>query len=52
MIDLCVGPHIPDTGRIKALMITKVLERTSAIVMLDAMILTLAVYLRGLFSRT
>ena len=24
MVDLCVGPHIPHTGRIKAFMITKV----------------------------
>lgn len=24
MIDLCAGPHIPHTGRIKAFMITKV----------------------------
>lgn len=24
MVDLCVGPHIPHTGKIKALMITKV----------------------------
>ncbi len=24
MIDLCVGPHIPHTGRIKAFMVTKV----------------------------
>ena len=24
MIDLCLGPHIPNTGRIKAMMITKV----------------------------
>ena len=26
MIDLCLGPHIPHTGRIKSLMITKVRE--------------------------
>lgn len=26
MIDLCVGPHIPHTGRIKAFMLTKVLR--------------------------
>lgn len=25
MIDLCVGPHIPHTGKIKAFMVTKVL---------------------------
>ena len=24
MIDLCVGPHIPHTGKIKAFMVTKV----------------------------
>jgi hypothetical protein len=24
MVDLCVGPHIPHTGKIKAFMITKV----------------------------
>lgn len=24
MIDLCVGPHIPHTGRIKSMAITKV----------------------------
>jgi threonyl-tRNA synthetase len=24
MVDLCVGPHIPHTGRIKAMMVTKV----------------------------
>lgn len=24
MVDLCVGPHIPDTGKIKAFMVTKV----------------------------
>ena len=24
MVDLCVGPHIPHTGRIKAFMVTKV----------------------------
>lgn len=24
MIDLCMGPHIPNTGKIKAAMITKV----------------------------
>ena len=24
MIDLCMGPHIPNTGKIKAMMITKV----------------------------
>lgn len=24
MVDLCVGPHIPNTGKIKALMVTKV----------------------------
>jgi threonyl-tRNA synthetase len=24
MIDLCVGPHVPHTGRIKAFMVTKV----------------------------
>lgn len=24
LIDLCLGPHVPDTGRIKAMMITKV----------------------------
>lgn len=24
MIDLCIGPHIPHTGRIKAFMVTKV----------------------------
>lgn len=23
MIDLCVGPHIPDTGRIEAMKVTK-----------------------------
>jgi len=26
-IDLCAGPHIPHTGKIKALMITKVKTR-------------------------
>lgn len=24
MVDLCVGPHIPNTGKIKAFMVTKV----------------------------
>ena len=24
MIDLCIGPHIPHTGKIKAFMVTKV----------------------------
>ena len=24
MVDLCVGPHIPHTGKIKAFMVTKV----------------------------
>lgn len=24
MIDLCMGPHIPNTGKIKAMMVTKV----------------------------
>jgi len=24
MIDLCLGPHVPHTGRIKAFMVTKV----------------------------
>ena len=24
MVDLCVGPHVPHTGRIKAFMVTKV----------------------------
>ena len=24
MVDLCVGPHIPNTNRIKAFMVTKV----------------------------
>lgn len=27
MIDLCVGPHIPHTGKIKALMVTKVCRK-------------------------
>ena len=27
MVDLCVGPHIPHTGRIKAFMVTKVSDR-------------------------
>ena len=27
MIDLCVGPHIPHTGKIKAFMVTKVRSR-------------------------
>jgi threonyl-tRNA synthetase len=27
MIDLCVGPHIPHTGKIKAFMVTKVGKR-------------------------
>ena len=24
MVDLCIGPHVPHTGRIKAFMVTKV----------------------------
>ncbi len=27
MVDLCVGPHIPHTGKIKAFMVTKVSVR-------------------------
>ena len=27
MIDLCVGPHIPHTGKIKSFMVTKVSTR-------------------------
>lgn len=26
MIDLCIGPHIPHTGKIKAFMVTKVAQ--------------------------
>jgi threonyl-tRNA synthetase len=31
MVDLCVGPHIPHTGKIKAFMVTKASYYSSAL---------------------
>jgi threonyl-tRNA synthetase len=31
MVDLCIGPHIPHTGKIKAFMVTKVSDYASTI---------------------
>lgn len=36
MIDLCIGPHVPHTGRIKAFMVTKVYSRRPSIALDDS----------------
>ena len=36
MVDLCVGPHIPHTGKIKAMMVTKVSQVAISVDTIDA----------------